>query len=431
MSARKIKSLLLLTALGLGVTPAYAAETLDVWIRASNDSKVIYQSIANTFEKKTGIKIEYFNTVTDFDQRLARAAAGDALPDLIFNDAVAVGQLAQLGIAETFKPETLVGGADIYDAAWKSTQLPDGQYYGVPTSAHTYALFIRKDWREKLGMAQPQTWQELKELAHAFTFNDPDGNGKNDTYGFIIPASVTRGYASSFTSSYLWQAGGDFIREVGAGKFKGALDEPEAAIALEFLRSMVCERIVQPGAINATTADANPSFRSGQTGMYSSGPYHIPLFDKEPGKGAIEVIPPPSGPAGRTSMAEGTTVFLMKSSKKKEAALKFIEFIISPEGQELGMAQGGNNMPVVRLPINKRVDTKKIFTDPRWAMYAEIYSTQGRYVPQVPNWTPIRQITAEGFNRVLADCNGNIAAELQSTNGKVNAELAKQNVLAK
>ncbi|BBT71226.1 hypothetical protein WP8S18E06_25250 [Klebsiella sp. WP8-S18-ESBL-06] len=81
MSANKLRSLLLLSALGLGVSQSYAATTLNVWIRASNDSKNIYKQEAETFEKKTGIKIEYFNATTDFEQRLARAAR--ATPYLI------------------------------------------------------------------------------------------------------------------------------------------------------------------------------------------------------------------------------------------------------------------------------------------------------------------------------------------------------------
>lgn len=139
-----------------------SAEELHVWIRASNDSKVIYQKLANTFEKQTGISIKYFNAVTDFDQRLARAATGNALPDVVFNDAIIVGQMVQLGIVDEIDPTKLKHGADVYEAAWKSTQLPDGKYYGVPTSAHTYALFIRQDWLNKLGMKAPTTWDELK-----------------------------------------------------------------------------------------------------------------------------------------------------------------------------------------------------------------------------------------------------------------------------
>ncbi|WP_337263731.1 MULTISPECIES: ABC transporter substrate-binding protein [unclassified Serratia (in: enterobacteria)] len=430
MSAIKIKSLLLLSVLGLGATQAYAEETLNVWIRASNDSKNIYKKEAETFEKKTGIKIEYFNATTDFEQRLARAAAGNALPDLIFNDAVAIGQFIQLGIADEIDPKSIAGHDNIYPLAWQSTRYTDGKYYGVPTSAQTFALFVRKDWREKLGMPQPKTWEDVAKLAQAFTTQDPDGNGKADTYGFILPASTTRGYASWFMSAFLWQAGGDFIRESAPGKFKASLDEPAAVETLQFMRGMLCDKVVQPGAINATTADVIPSFRSGQSGMFFSGPYHIALFDKDPGKDAFEVVPL-QGPKSGATLAEGTTVFLMKSSQKKEAARKFIEFMISQEGQEIGMGKGSSNIPVVRLPVNKRVDTQAVYSDPRWATFATLYAEQGRYVPQVPNWTPIRQITAEGFNRILADCNGDIAAELQATNGKVNAELEKQNVLAK
>lgn len=429
MSKTKVKSLLLFTSLTLGVSNLYAAETLQVWIRASNDSKNIYKKEADTFEKKTGIKIEYFNATTDFEQRLARAAAGNALPDLIFNDASAIGQFVQLGIVEPIEPQAIAGGENIFDTAWKSAQYIDGKYYGVPTSAQTFALFVRKDWREKLGMEQPKNWQDIATLANAFTFKDPDGNGKEDTYGFILPGSTTRGYTSWFISSYLWQAGGDFIRPSGEGKFKASLNEPAAEETLKFMRDMICDKTTQPGAINATTADAIPSFRSGQSGMFFSGPYHIALFDKDPGKEVFEVIAPPAGAKGQATLAEGTTVFMMKSSKNKEAAQKFIEFMISKEGQEIGMGVGSNNMPVVRLSINKQVDTKAIYNDPRWALFADLYAEHGRYIPQVPNWTPIRQVTAEGFNRILASCSSDIKAELAETNDKVNAELEKQKVL--
>ena len=93
----------------------------------------------------------------------------------------------------------------------------------MPTSAHTYALFIRTHWLDKLGLSVPKTWDEIKKVAHAFTFDDPDGNGKNNTYGFTMRLSTTRGYASAFFSSYIWQAGGNYLVETQAGKFKGAL----------------------------------------------------------------------------------------------------------------------------------------------------------------------------------------------------------------
>ena len=428
MSANKLRSLLLLTVLGLGVSQSYAATTLNVWIRASNDSKNIYKQEAEKFEEKTGIKIEYFNATTDFEQRLARATAGNALPDLIFNDAASLGQFIQLGIAEEIDPQAIAGGDQLFQTAWKSTRYIDGKYYGVPTSAQTFALFVRKDWREKLGLPQPRSWDDIRALAKAFTTQDPDGNGKNDTYGFIVPASTTRGYASWFMSSFIWQAGGDFVKEE-SGKFSASLNTPEVAQAMTFMRAMMCDKVTQPGAINATTADVIPSFRSGQSGMFFSGPYHIALFDKDPGKDNFEVIPA-VGPKGEATLAEGTTVFMMKSSVQKEAARQFIEFMISPEGQEIGMGKGSQHIPVVRLPVNKNVDVKAVYQDARWETFARLYNEQGRYVPQIPNWTPVRQVAAEGFNRIFADCSSDIPGELKTLDGKVNAELKKQNVLA-
>lgn len=66
----------------------------------------------------------------------------------------------------------------------------DGKLYGLPKLGSTYGscriMFIRQDWLDNLGLSIPETMEELKEVAHAFTYNDPDGNGKNDTYGLVL-----------------------------------------------------------------------------------------------------------------------------------------------------------------------------------------------------------------------------------------------------
>ena len=42
---------------------------------------------------------------------------------------------------------------------------------------------IRKDWLDAVGMQVPTTLDELHDVLYAFTYNDPDKNGVNDTYG--------------------------------------------------------------------------------------------------------------------------------------------------------------------------------------------------------------------------------------------------------
>ncbi len=130
-------------------------------------------------------------------------------------------------------------------------------------------------------------------------------------------------------SSFIWQAGGDFVKEE-SGKFSASLNTPEVAEAMTFMRTMMCEK--SPSRAQLTPPPPTlSSFRSGQSGMFFSGPYHIALFDKDPGKDNFEVVPV-VGPKGEATLAEGTTVFMMKSSQQKEAARKFIEFDL-PEGR--------------------------------------------------------------------------------------------------
>lgn len=50
-------------------------------------------------------------------------------------------------------------------------------------------LAIRQDWLDALGMDIPKTKDELVEFAKACTFDDPDGNGKDDTYFMVAAGS--------------------------------------------------------------------------------------------------------------------------------------------------------------------------------------------------------------------------------------------------
>ena len=52
--------------------------------------------------------------------------------------------------------------------------------------------FIRKDWLDNLGLEMPRTTDELFEVLKAFTFDDPDGNAKQDTWGMGGAKGLTR-----------------------------------------------------------------------------------------------------------------------------------------------------------------------------------------------------------------------------------------------
>ncbi|MFH7042195.1 sugar ABC transporter substrate-binding protein [Paucibacter sp. JuS9] len=411
---------------------ALAQGTVKVWTRSWADGRKTYDTIAAAFTAKTGIKVEYFNATTDFEQRVSRAAAGGELPDLIINDSGSTGQFVQMGLLDPLDRAQVPGGADLHERAWDAAKGFDGRYYGVPTSAQAHVLFIRKDWLAKVKLPVPRTWAELEAIARAFTTQDPDGNGRADTYGFALPGSAQRGYTAWFMSSYVWQAGGEFVHKVKPGQFKGAADQPAAQAAVAFMRRLHCElKVTQPGAMTAPTTETNKAFISGQVGMYFSGPYHISLFDREPGRERIEVVAAPAGPGGQAVLAGGELAYFPKAGKNKAGAMKFVEFLISREGQSLGMKATSGGLAVVRLPVNRKVDAAAVHKDPRWLTVAQEYAEHGRQQPAIPNWTRMQQLIAEGLNATLSRCGSDIGAELKKLNGRIDQELATQKALAR
>lgn len=65
----------------------------------------------------------------------------------------------------------------------------NGKVYGIYRRRDVIrsAVTIRKDWLDAVGMEAPTNVEELYNVAKAFATQDPDGNGKDDTTGIIIP----------------------------------------------------------------------------------------------------------------------------------------------------------------------------------------------------------------------------------------------------
>lgn len=67
----------------------------------------------------------------------------------------------------------------------------DGKVMFIPANItslenNAFPLFIRKDWLDNLGLDVPKTIEDFKKVAIAFTKDDPDQNGKDDTYGLAV-----------------------------------------------------------------------------------------------------------------------------------------------------------------------------------------------------------------------------------------------------
>lgn len=93
----------------------------------------------------------------------------------------------------------------------------DGANYYIPRTRITTrtAVNLRKDWLEAVGMDAPETMDELYEVLVAFRDKDPDGNGKDDTFGMIAAqADDTRLWGFNI-AAVINGSGNNFVEQDG------------------------------------------------------------------------------------------------------------------------------------------------------------------------------------------------------------------------
>lgn len=100
--------------------------------------------------------------------------------------------------------------------------------------------WIRKDWLDNLGLQVPETYDDLYKVMQAFTYDDPDGNGADDTYAISTSNTLDEwmGFFASYGSypkSWTQDENGDIV-------FGGI--QPETKDALAALNTMFEEGMI-------------------------------------------------------------------------------------------------------------------------------------------------------------------------------------------
>ena len=132
----------------------------------------------------------------------------------------------------------------IRDRLYALPQIYDG-------SKHQYCVTIRQDWLDALGLQMPTTVQELYDVAYAFTYNDPDKNGLNDTVGLTATKGmyVFDTIMGSFDTVLSNQI---IIRD---GKVTNTLLQPGMVDGLKWCKKFVDDKLIDPDCVTTSGAE--------------------------------------------------------------------------------------------------------------------------------------------------------------------------------
>ncbi|MFD0961331.1 ABC transporter substrate-binding protein [Paenibacillus chungangensis] len=193
-----------------------------------------------------------------------------------------------------------------------------GQYSHVDGLA--WGPTLRLDWLENLGIEPPgemkpvgpsggrekilftegaYTIEELEEILKAFTFNDPDQNGKDDTYG-LLPANNNLNWAGTLMGSFGIYRGYNFVEND-----KLVVTEISQKYK-EFLKLMA--KWYDMGIIDPefTTLDEKlgwEKYKQGKVGYYITQPAYIAMDDWAKGRAPQNIVENPDSTAKVLAMA--------------------------------------------------------------------------------------------------------------------------------
>lgn len=205
-------------------------------------------------------------------------------------------------------------------------------------------IYYRKDWLENVGISKvPETLDEYYAMLRAFTENDPDGNGANDTFGLSMHTLNMCLFPAFDAAPDKW------VKE--GGKWIPGYMSDNNIPALQYYRDLFAEGLLEPEFLKNSYNEAIGKLAQGHVGslMRNSDSmwFHTTLTafgdanpDKENPLDYITCMPPLKRDAqsepqfGMDAANCGTMISAKTTDIQLEKLLEIYEYLISPEGLE-------------------------------------------------------------------------------------------------
>jgi multiple sugar transport system substrate-binding protein len=330
-----------LTACGSGGEGS-GKTTITFWDNNGGVRTPIYRELIKRFEKANpAIHVEYVGIpIASVQQKYDTAVAGGETPDV---GGVTTSYLAGLTGQKALEPaddalaKSPVNGK-LLDSMLASVKqaTPDGKLYMVPATSNLDVVWYQKDKLAAAKVEAPQTWDEFFAAVDKLT-------KAPDQYGWTI-----RGGAGSIfqllSEAYAYSGVTQFFDASG----KSTVNDPKNVELVTKIAALYKKDTPEADVTNDFPKMV-AQFTSGKVAMmhHNLGSYndHVKAF----GADKIDAFPMPVGASGKRTIVanpvDGFAVF--KNSTNKDAAWKFVDFLVSKESNSYWNQQTG------QIPANK------------------------------------------------------------------------------
>jgi multiple sugar transport system substrate-binding protein len=362
---------------------ASAAETVHfVVAEYSNATGPYFQQMADAFHKANPaieVKIDVVNWNVLL-QTLQTDISGGTTPDLSIIGTRWLLDFVKDGVAEPLDSYMTPEFKNRFVPIFLQPGSIGGKIYGLPIAASARALFYNKEILTKAGFPNgPVTWDDVVAAAKKIKGTGPYGFGLQ---GKEIETDVYWYYA-------LWSYGGELVSKQG----KAAFDSPAGVKALTLYKMMIDQGLTEQGVTSYNREDLQNLFKQGRLGMVITAPFLIGQIAKEAPNLQYGIVPVPKGTT-QSTYAVTDSIVMFKSSKVKQSAVKFLEFIFSKEPR----VQFNKNEGF--LPTTKAVAEDPSFAnDPRLKVFVDLMP-RAHFAPVIVGWEDVAKDVIDALQSV-------------------------------
>ncbi|WP_221353669.1 extracellular solute-binding protein [Streptomyces beigongshangae] len=348
--------------------------TIDVWLMRDSVSDRFRKDFVEGFEAAhpdIDVKVQ----IQEWDgigEKVTAALAGSDAPDVIETGNTQVAQYAQSGgLLDLSDKVGELGGEDWLEGLAEPGAY-EGKQYGIPFYAANRVVVYRTDLFEKAGVDAAGIRTRDQWIA-ATRKLDTDG-----TQGIYLP-----GQNWYTLAGFVWDEGGDLAVESG-GRWKGALDTPEAIRGMEFYRKLQALGRGPKDSDEANPPQADVMARGKVAQIVSAPGGATTVVGNNPalkGKLGFFPIPGKTADAPGAVFTGGSDLVIPTASAEQDAAYTFVKELTGDAWQKK-LAVAMSYVP------NKTTLAGAVASDPGASAMAA-GAAEGHATPNTPGWAAV------------------------------------------
>lgn len=254
-----MKSKLFMIFLLIVAVLATAGE-VTIWSWRSQDAEVWKQVEAELRKAGYDIKINFTAYApTEYDAKIALALQTGTGPDIVYSRRLPGGRTQTMIENKLYLPLNDYVDFSNFSSTILKSVTHEGKIYGIPFAVQVVGIFYNKEYYEKYGLKEPETWDELVENAKVLK--------KNGITPFFIPGKEAWALTMQHAMCGVSVLGPEWIKKLTDGE-TNFLD-PKFTDLNKKLNDL--KVYYQDGFLANSTTDQDAAFAFGQAAMVFYG----------------------------------------------------------------------------------------------------------------------------------------------------------------